>query len=165
MANGFRRGNRSLYQPERSLAKLDNPSAAPSINPSRAELAPSSVKKAGNTVVAISCPTSEQSVASPMPNTVELSHPLGFVRGNDVMRGGCFGWWEAVASGHPMGAAQSGDGVKICQTKVLVNLGIRGGTGSANTGYSASAVCRRWSPLVEKTGENYSEVLQDVMRD
>ena len=72
--NILRRRSRSQYSPERSLAKLDRPSALPSMSPRIAELAPSEANRAGMAVVAISWPASEHRLASPMPRTVEFSH-------------------------------------------------------------------------------------------
>ena len=45
----------------------------PSIKPSKAELAPSDARSAGIAAVAISWPTSEKRLASPMPRMLRLS--------------------------------------------------------------------------------------------
>ena len=58
---------------EAILAKLDNPSETPSINPSHAALAPIVARNAGITDVAISCDQSLNSDARPMPSTVRFS--------------------------------------------------------------------------------------------
>jgi hypothetical protein len=77
-ANGFRLRSLSLYNPENSLAKLEKPSASPSMSPKTADPAPTEASNAGIAEVAISCPTSEKKLASPIPRTVEFSHlPFG----------------------------------------------------------------------------------------
>jgi len=69
----FRLARRSVKCPEASLAKLESPSATPSINPTQAAATSIVARKAGMTAVAISCDQSLHSEASPMPSTVRFS--------------------------------------------------------------------------------------------
>ena len=57
------------------MAKLESPSAVPSIKPSKAELAPNEASSAGIAAVAISWPTSEKKLASPMPRMLRFNQP------------------------------------------------------------------------------------------
>src|SRR5215467_6070416 len=56
-----------------SFAKLDSPSATPSIAPSHAGPAPIAVRKAGKTAVAVSWLQSLNRLVRPTPSTVRLS--------------------------------------------------------------------------------------------
>src|SRR5581483_6727450 len=70
---GFRLAHLSVTKPEAILAKLDKPSATPSMTPSQAAATPRLARKAGSSVVAISCDQSLRSDAKPMPKTARLS--------------------------------------------------------------------------------------------
>src|SRR5277367_4321741 len=56
-----------------SLAKLEAASAHPSMRPRAADAPPRVTTNNGRTEVAISCPTSEKRLATPMPSTLRLS--------------------------------------------------------------------------------------------
>src|ERR1700690_865567 len=74
---GLRRASRSVQCPDPNLARLERPSAVPSIKPNHAAATPIEARNAGSIVVAASCDQSLNSDARPMPSTVELSQRRG----------------------------------------------------------------------------------------
>src|SRR5205823_3777717 len=68
-----------------SLAKLERPSATPSIAPSHAGPAPIAARKAGKTAVAVSWLQSLNRLVRPTPRTVRLSQDC-FCGGSDMWK-------------------------------------------------------------------------------
>src|ERR1700690_2598582 len=77
MPMGLRAWGRSASQPPASFAKLEKPSATPSMMPSATAGAPRVARNAGSREVAASWPQSEKRMARPMPRTPRVSQREG----------------------------------------------------------------------------------------
>src|SRR5271169_1579824 len=73
MPMGLRAWGRSASQPPASFAKLEKPSATPSMMPRATAGAPRLARNAGRREVAASWPQSEKRLARPMPRTPRVS--------------------------------------------------------------------------------------------